>query len=76
MELSFHFINDVLPKRPYLTLELLENIINTPTKTEIQEDGRIKYWGYSSEYKKYIRVIVLEDGKTILTAFFDRNFKL
>jgi hypothetical protein len=73
---SKHFINDVLPKRPYLTLELLEEIITNPIKTEVQNNGWIKIWGYSSKYNKFIRVILLEDCETIHTAFFDRNFNI
>jgi hypothetical protein len=41
----------------------------------MQDDGRIRYWIYIEEYKKYLRVVFLEDGETIHNAFFDRNFK-
>ena len=41
----------------------------------MQDDGRIRYWIYIGEYKKYLRVVFLEDGETIHNAFFDRNFK-
>ena len=76
MKLSEHYINDVLPKRPYLTEELLVNIINKPIRVEIQSNKRMKLWGYSSKFKKFVRIVLLEDGETILTAFFDRNFKI
>ena len=36
---------------------------------------RIKKWAKIKEEKKYLRVILLEDGETIHNAFFDRNFK-
>jgi hypothetical protein len=75
MKYSKHFLNDVLPKIPYLTEELLNEIIHNPMKTEIQEDNRIKIWGYSSNYNKFVRIILLEDNETIHTAFFDRDFK-
>jgi len=71
-----HFIDDVFPKRPYLTDELLLDIIEDPIKTEIQLDDKIRLWGFSSVHNKYVRIILLEDGETIHTAFFDRNFKL
>jgi len=32
MKFSKHFINDVQPKRPYITTELLEFIISNPVK--------------------------------------------
>ncbi len=76
MKYTKHFIDDVLPKRPYLDNELLLEIINNPLQSEIQDDKKIKLWGYSSKHNKYVRLILLEDGETIHTAFFDRNFKL
>ena len=75
MKFSNHYIRDVLPKRSYLTELILNEILEKPLKTELQDDGRIKIWGFSSEYNKYIRIVLLNDGKTIHTAFFDRNFK-
>ena len=44
-------------------------------KIEKQSDGRIKKWAKIEEEDKYLRVILLEDGKTVHNAFFDRNFK-
>jgi hypothetical protein len=75
LKFSNHYIRDVLPKRPYLTEELLFEIISNPLRVEKQNDGRIKVWGFSSEHNKYVRIVLLEDKETIHTAFFDRNFK-
>ena len=44
-------------------------------KTEVQSDGRIRKWKFIEEAGKHLRVILLEDGKTVHNAFFDRNFK-
>lgn len=50
--------------------------INNPLKTKIQSDGRIQKWAKIEEAEgKYLRVILLEDGKTVHNAFFDRSFK-
>ena len=76
MKFSEHFTKDVHPKRPYLTIDLLEKILSKPIRVELQDDKRMKLWGFSSKYNKYIRIVLLEDGETIHTAFFDRNFKL
>ena len=76
MKFTKHFIEVVLPKRPYLDKELLEDIIKNPIKKEIQDNNSIKLWGYSSQNNKYVRVVILEDNETIHTAFFDRNFKI
>ena len=55
--------------------EWINFTINNPVQTEIQSDKRIKKWAKIEEEKKYLRVILLEDGETIHNAFFDRNFK-
>lgn len=49
--------------------------IDNPLKTEVQTDGRIRKWCFIEEVKKYLRVILLEDGETVHNAFFDRSFK-
>jgi hypothetical protein len=75
MKLSRHYIEDVQSKRPYLTLDILEDIIKNPVKTELQADKRMKIWGCSNLYDKFIRIVIDSDKETIITAFFDRNFK-
>ena len=63
------------PDRAFIKDEWIDFTINNSVKTEIQSDGRIKKWAKIKEEKKYLRVILLEDGETIHNAFFDRNFK-
>lgn len=46
MKFTKHFIEVVLPKRPYLDKELIEYNIANPIKREFQEDNKIKLWGY------------------------------
>ena len=71
-----YFRNEVLKKRPYLTIELCRKVIRNPHKTETQVGGRIKFWGKVEELGgKYLRVVTLEDGVTIHNAFIDRGFK-
>lgn len=55
--------------------EWIEHVANNPEKTHIQGDGRIRKWAYIDEARKYLRVILLEDGLTVHNAFFDRSFK-
>lgn len=55
--------------------EWIEQVVNEPEKTHIQSDGRIRKWAYIDEVRKYLRVILLEDGETVHNAFFDRSFK-
>ncbi len=75
MKTTAYFREQVLQKRPYLNLEICEDIITNHLQKEIQDDGRIRYWGFVAELNKNIRVVVLEDGETIHNAFMDRNFK-
>jgi hypothetical protein len=76
MKFTRHFSEDVFPKRTYLTAEILSEILQNPIRKEYQEDGKIKIWGFSSEFNKFVRIVLLEDEETIHTAFFDRNFKI
>jgi len=56
-------------------MKWIASVLESPEKEEIQADRRIRKWGYIKEEGKYLRVILLEDGKTIHNAFFDRRFK-
>jgi hypothetical protein len=53
--------------------EWCEAIVLNPVATELQPDGRTRYWGYSEEAKHYIRVVIETNGE-LLNAFFDHNF--
>lgn len=71
-----YFKNEILRKRPYLTIEICRKVIANPYKKEIQPNGRIRFWGKIEELgDKYLRVVTLEDGITIHNAFLDRGFK-
>jgi len=54
--------------------EWITFVMQNPEKIVIQDDGRIKKWAKITEEDKYLRVILLEDGKTVHNAFFDRSF--
>jgi hypothetical protein len=49
--------------------------IEQPIREERQSDGRIRRWVHIEAESKYWRVILLDDGETVHSAFFDRNFK-
>jgi hypothetical protein len=74
-----YFIEQVLRKRPYLTLEACKSVVADPVRSEVQDDGRIRHWGKVSlpnePEPRILRVITLEDGVTIHNAFPDRNFR-
>jgi hypothetical protein len=76
VETTRYFREQVIIKRPYLKEEWIESILKNPIKIVKQEnDDRIRYWGYVKELDKYLRVVTLEDGKTVHNAFPDRDFK-
>ena len=56
--------------------EWIERVIQNPLHEEQQADGRIRCWARIPEMgNRALRVILLEDGKTVHNAFFDRSFK-
>jgi len=70
-----YFIEQVLRKRPYIRVEWCEKALRESTRKERQPDGRLRHWVYIPELAKYLRVVTLEDGETVLNAFPDRSFK-
>ena len=71
METTWYYENVVRRKHPEITDEWVERVLNNPYHTEIQPDGRIRYYGYIIEAEKWIRVIV-EDDK-LLNRLFDHH---
>jgi hypothetical protein len=71
-----YFDEVVLRRRPYVTLELCIAVIENPVAREVQQDGRIRMWGFPVELgNRALRVITLDDGVTIHNAFLDRGFR-
>ena len=76
MKTTRYFEEQVLRKRPYIKRSWCARIILDPLHKEIQEDGRIRYWGRVPELNnRIIRVITLGDGVTIHNAFPDRGYE-
>ena len=63
------------PDRSYIKDEWIRKAFLEPIGEEIQSDNRIRKWAWIEEEQKYLRIVILADGKTIHNAFFDRNFK-
>jgi hypothetical protein len=71
-----YFDNEVLRKRPYLKKEWCIRVCEKPSMIEPQEKNRFRFWGEIEELEgRVLRVITLEDKKTIHNAFPDRRFK-
>ena len=72
-----YFEKEVLRKRPYLKREQCIQVIENPIKVERQEHNRFRFWGEIKELGgRVLRVVTLDDKKTIHNAFPDRRFKL
>jgi hypothetical protein len=74
MKTTRYFEEQVLRKRPYLQREWCERALLKPIRIEPQPDGRIRYWIFIPEIRKYLRVVTLADGETVHNAFPDRDF--
>jgi len=71
-----YFENEVLRKRPYLKREWCVRVVENALKQEPQEDNRVRFWGAAPELDgQVLRVVTLEDRKTIHNAFLGRRFK-
>ena len=71
-----YFEKEVLRGRPYLKKEWCIRVCDSPIKVEPQEHNRFRFWGEVTELEgKILRVVTLEDKKTIHNAFPDRSFK-
>jgi len=75
-----YFEEQVLRKRPYIQRSWCLEVLDTPIRRAVQEDGRIRYWGKivraDETQPRILRVVTLEDGETVHNAFFDRGFRV
>ena len=56
-----------------LSLEQVETALQNEVRPEVQDDGRLRIWGYLPAIEKHVRVIMLPDEETVLDAFPDRH---
>jgi hypothetical protein len=71
-----YFENEVLRKRPYIKKEWCIKIIENALKVEPQGNNRFRFWGVVDDLEgRVLRVVTLEDQKTIHNAFPDRGYK-
>lgn len=79
MRTTRYFDEQVRRKRTYLTIEMCEAVLRHAIRNETQDDGRIRWWGQvvlpGERETRILRVVTLEDGKTIHNAFLDRGFR-
>jgi len=76
VDFTAYFESEVLRKRRYLTKELCIRVVRSPLRTEVQPDGRVRYWAVVDELGgRMLRVVTLADRSTIHNAFIDGGFK-
>ena len=79
MKTTWYFEQKVLPKRPEIDPVWCLDVIAAPLHTEVQANGRIRFWGEvtlrGETEPRIMRVVTLEDGETIHNAFLDRRFR-
>lgn len=68
-----HGYFDSLTKRPdrgKIKTKWIQQVVDFPEKEHIQADGRIRRWGRVHDMDgRYLRVILLQDGETIIRRF-------
>lgn len=63
------------PDRALIREEWITRTVHAPLQEYVQADGRIRRWSRVPETdNRYLRAILLPDGETVHTAFFDRRF--
>ena len=79
MKTTRYFDEQVRRKRTYLTVELCCAVLSDPLASEVQSDGRKRFWGRvalpDDDRERILRVVTLEDGETIHNAFLDRGYR-
>lgn len=77
MKTSGHFDDDVSkrPDRVTIREEWRERALRDPEYVEHQQNGRTGHWIYVTEQAKWLKVVVLPDGETVHTNFWDRGFE-
>ena len=74
-QFTAYFEREVLRKRPYLERAWCIRVVTNPARAERQEDNRYRFWAPIAELDgRYLRVVTLEDQRTIHNAFPDRGF--
>jgi len=77
LPMTEYFKNSILKRRKEF-LDREDDIIqwiDHPNQAEIQSDGRIRVYARDVKNMKWVRIILLEDKKTIHNIFYDRDYE-
>ena len=72
-----YFANAVMARqdRRAIAPDMIVSVLERPHRTERQLTGRVRYWGWVPALSHWLRVVTLDDGETVHTAFLDRDFQ-
>jgi hypothetical protein len=62
------------PDRKGIRARWIDQAIKFPQAQQVQSDGRLQRWAWIEPERKWLRVILLEDGQTLHNAFFGRRY--
>ena len=75
MATTRYFEEQALRKRSYIRREWCEQALRSPERIELAAANRVRYWIHVPELNAHLRVVTLEDGKTLHDAFPDRSYR-
>lgn len=58
-----------------IDIEHVREALANEVHREEQPEARMRVWGYVNDLRKYVCVVLLPDGFTVLSAFADRSFR-
>ena len=59
--------------RNYIKHSWITDTLERPQRVKVQENGRVSHWKYIHAMRKVLRVITLEDRRTIFNCYCDRD---
>ena len=72
---AYFLVTRQRPDRAGIALEWILRTAGAPEHEHVQTDGRLRRWRRVPEAgDRWLRVVLLEDSRTIHNAFFDRGF--
>ena len=59
--------------RRYIKHSWIADTLERPQRVQVQENGRVSHWKYIHSMRKVLRVITLNDRRTVFNAYCDRD---
>ena len=59
--------------RKFIKHSWIADTLERPQRVKVQENGRVSFWKYVHTARKVLRVVTLDDRRTVLNSYFDRD---